>query len=156
MHLIMGALFRLTLLLLFSPSVLEQVLTLPLLTARHFAEEWVVKHVHEDFDDWPQQFGVATEVVTAAWEMDVPAEQALKIAWRESRFYRNKTHVNAPGFGVDYGPMQVNDVWTPEVRYQTESERIRTGVRLLKRFYVQCQRDWGCAHKAYATGTVSR
>ncbi len=92
------------------------------------------------------QSNVAREIVAASYRAGVPATVALAVGWRESRFLPDVVSSTQ-----DYGALQVNARWTPEIVRQTTAQRIATGVRILAEAFRVCG-SWTAADHRYRTG----
>jgi soluble lytic murein transglycosylase-like protein len=117
------------------------------------ADKWVKDHGNGETAT-ERQKQVAVKIIRASFHVGVPPKEALRRSWEESRWTMTARNDNGPGRGVDRGPMQVNDRWTPEVRQQTPEQSIYTGLEILKKYYNSCGKRWTCAHRAYRTGVV--
>ena len=94
----------------------------------------------------PVQLDVAREIVAASFAAGIPPDIALETGWRESRFFPDYVSRTR-----DYGPLQVNARWTPEIVRQTTAQRIATGVRILAEAFRKCG-SWAGADHRYRTG----
>jgi soluble lytic murein transglycosylase-like protein len=94
----------------------------------------------------PIQWTVAREIVAASYRAGIPPAMGLHVGWRESRFLPDFVSTTD-----DWGPLQVNAHWTPEIVRQTTAERIATGVRILAEDYRACG-SWAGADRRYRTG----
>lgn len=100
------------------------------------------------------QTAIAAMIAAEAARQGAPIEPVLERAWRESRF-THEVNVNLDG-SRDWGPLQVNDGYTPEVAGQPTPEAIRLGVSAWLKFYWRCRQDVACTSHAYRTGEVVR
>jgi soluble lytic murein transglycosylase-like protein len=145
----------LPILILFSNTQLEAPLSKASdeVSLKQIASAWVKKFGKgETANDTQKQ--VAVKIIRASYKVGVPPVEALRRGWEESRWTMTARRDNGPGRGVDRGPLQVNDRWTPEVRRQTAEQSIYTGLGILKKYYDSCGKRWVCAHRAYRTGVV--
>lgn len=98
---------------------------------------------------------VPAMIERAALEAGVPADMALYVAWRESRFDPKKVHVNAPGYGRDFGVFQLNG-HTVQVLHVADPldarQNIAAGVGLLAAYLRQFHGDQAKALCAFARG----
>lgn len=100
---------------------------------------------------WPAQEMVKAEVERLAARAGIPAEFALRVAWRESGFAPG-----ARGALGEVGPMQVNPAARPEVRYLDWRGQAAVGVALLRVWLDRCHGDWVCAESSYRAGHLVR